>query len=245
MEMFCQDSTDPNLIETYHEVVSLMDYGNEDNSSKKALKSDLDNSSIMNNDGQNSCENKEMNNDNHNMMGEAVAVVSNTKKLLDDVEAIHDFSKFNYFDCNQVSFKVWKEGVPLPISVNGGKRVYLKELNLNTSPLPPRLVCFSPIPFDPEVYFKLYAWIVYGIVLFGEKAYISRCQLYHEKYAYRYILCRVMVSMCNKPIRGYYIFDTDENSNPHARFLLLHGKNEISLSIVVFCYISITIKFTV
>ena len=63
----------------------------------------------------------------------------------------------------------------------------------------------------PEnLFYKLYAWILIGMAFANKTAYISCCQLIDLKAVemgnisdkFRFVLCRVMISMCPKAIRG-------------------------------------------
>ena len=111
--------------------------------------------------------------------------------------------------------------------------MFIRQQIFATSQFPKNGILFTPIPYNEELYFKLYSWIIYGAVVYNKQPYYSRCQMYHKAHQYRYILCRILLSMCDHPIRRYYVYDSDNSKcNQQCRFTLLDG--EIIIYIFIF-----------
>jgi hypothetical protein len=121
-------------------------------------------------------------------------------------------------------------GQIIKIHLNGRDELFLRDnYGAHNPAMPPRFFSFSPFPFNENHFYPLYAWILLGIVIYANIPYLACCVLVDQdaneinlKNKYRYILARVMLTMCDKPIRGYIVYDTDSN-NPDLAFQFLRG----------------------
>jgi hypothetical protein len=159
-------------------------------------------------------------------------------KIEEGIIGNHDESIVEYVECDVIrggtaaasyNWSVWKfrtESV-LKLEVNGNLIHYVRDIFDSVS-TPARLLSFSPSPYPEEDFFKLYAWVILGLVVLENNiVYISCCALEDinctdPAKTNRYILCRILLSMCNSPIRAYYIFDT-EAPNKQRQFYFLYG----------------------
>lgn len=78
---------------------------------------------------------------------------------------------------------------------------------------------------EKKYMFKLYNWLCVGAVTKYNTPILSRCVLWHPENGHRFICMRVLMSLCNKPISGYYIYDTSRmDSIQDDGFELIKGK---------------------
>jgi hypothetical protein len=109
------------------------------------------------------------------------------------------------------------------LTVNGEVRFYVQNRfsieNTNVSANTTNY--HNEAPFS-SVYFHLYSWVYFGVSFVGNRIYISRCVLMHPRLGTRYILMRCLLSMCSRPRRGFFVYDT-EYTNPHDQFVIWTG----------------------